>query len=299
MASSTVRVSTSSGMNLVPYGHIARLDQDDFVSRVGFTDVKVVKREGVKKLNAFMNFEGRPSAFYTDWSYMNFDLRPYQYEGKGPVRYTYYQNNSVPKHIYRDDWDSHCELRRNFFTNMVAIRDVMHQWAAAHSETIFGEEYEVSLMKALCKYKVDYNDQYDSFNMTVSIPKEYGTERPNITLFVTKGDGTPGVRETLETFDDLLPFMTKGTCVRSLVKPRIWMVGGKVGLTWVASQIEILQRRSMTISETYGFPSISVSAVEAAEAVEAAAAAGAGAGTGAGGFPDGGEESEELELDED
>ena len=198
-------------------------------SLIEFTEPQLRKGKGkdaTEKLISFIRYDGKPLWLETPWLSAPFGVSSFNKGDTGTVDWSV--NLSARSNGLETD-----ELIGSFFDQLRAMEPLLIEFGVKYSKTIFGEEHETAVVKALFNkfVKQDKEQKYPP-RIAPKIPRHYNTDsdnvsRPNIEFFSGSRDPVE-----LESYEQLAGLVPKGSCVRAFITPRIYFVSGKFGLTW-------------------------------------------------------------------
>lgn len=208
-------------------------------NNVEFSEPRTRKgKDGVDRLISYVRYEGKPLWLETPWLKAPFGVSSFNKGDTGNVDW------SVNLSAQPSGLDSE-ELICKFFENLRGMEKGLISFGVEHSKVIFGEDHPEAVVSVLFNrfVKQDKEKKYaPRFSPKIPRVRSRGddiSDCPNIEFF-RGGSGEPA---ELENFEQLAKYVSKGSCVRALISPRIYFVSGKFGVSW-----DVISMKAQTTS---------------------------------------------------
>ena len=196
------------------------------------------KKDG--RINALGLYNGRPFYSETPLSSTPFGITTFQ----GGEKQDYSMNMSLNK-------------EDPYTQQLNQLDEYMIDYGVKHSKVIFGKEYtpaqrpivEALYSRVLKEGRKDGDKEYPPRIAPKIMRSRDATEKPNLMFFHSSSEEVE-----LDSFDQLVSLVPKGSKVKSLIVFRPWFISGKFGLSCNVIQV-LAPKRSFSRPTGYAFNS--------------------------------------------
>jgi hypothetical protein len=208
-----------------------------------FTAPKLNKK---KKLCGYINKNNKNVAFETPHGLAPFGVSFYDPDNSGKRSYSI---NISASGKNPDDNDA----INAYYEKWVEFDNLMVDYGVEHSKLIFGKQKsrEVVLEAYTKVIKVDDEGEYPmrlSPKIKESYENQKATGKPDVKVF-TKTDSGKYVQKHVNSYDDLVELVPKQSYVKAVIKPYMWFINKKFGVSMSVAQLLIEECEKNVLNE--------------------------------------------------
>jgi hypothetical protein len=208
-----------------------------------FTAPKLNKK---KKLCAYINKDNKNVAFETPHGLAPFGVSFYDPDNSGKRSYSINISASGKNPVDNDAINA-------YYEKWVGFDNLMIDYGVKHSKAIFGKaRSRESVSDAYSKViKVDDEGEYPmrlSPKIKESYENQKATGKPDVKVF-TKTDSGKYVQKHINSYDELVELVPKQSYVKAVIKPYVWFINKKFGVSMSVAQLLIEECEKNVLNE--------------------------------------------------
>jgi hypothetical protein len=210
-------------------------------------------RKNKDRINTYILRNGEPITFESPWLRTPFGISSFEPKSGGTKEWSI--NISAPS---ADNVSDDNEAINNWFNQWIQVDQYIVEKGVEFQEVLFGGKSKKSaeVVNALYTPVVKGQDTAYPVRLQPKISKMRDPNDkqkvldnvPDVVLY-EKGHST---KTEFETFDELAELVPKNSMVKLILRPKIWCISGKFGLSLQVLQI-LVQRRNSTTPKGYAF----------------------------------------------
>jgi hypothetical protein len=208
-----------------------------------FTAPKLNKK---KKLCAYINKENKNVAFETPHGLAPFGISFYDPDNSGKRSY------SISISASGKNPDDNGAINA-YYEKWVEFDNLMIEYGFTYAKQIFGKtRTRESVMDAYTRViKVDDDGEYPmrlSPKIKESYENQKATGKPDVKVF-TKTDSGKYVEKHINSYDELVKLVPKQSYVKAVIKPYMWFINKKFGVSMSVAQLLIEECEKNVLNE--------------------------------------------------